>query len=346
MSVGADFSPLDRQLGLERQGWSEQVEKQVIKLAVRGSYGEAIETYQELVGLSLTKTTTWERAQERGARLRKARIAAAEQAWAMPKRQEIMPGQALEPVKKGVTMDGVLVYILDEEWKEVKVGCVFEYETRTEYCRKTKELKEVVKAKDQSYVAYLGEPEPFAKLLSAEAGRRGYDQAQERACVADGAKWIWNVCSLCFPTARQVVDWSHAVEHLWTVAHLAENLEPTQLKRWVKGRKDELWLGHTQTVIADIEALADDNPAQAAELHKQAGYFHRNARRMQYQESHEEGYPTGSGTVESGCKQLVGMRMKGPGMRWSRPGAENMLALRTEYLSHRWDEAWQLTLAT
>ena len=60
--------------------------------------------------------------------------------------------------------------------------------------------------------------------------------------------------------------------------------------------------------------------------------FQRNGRRMQYQECHEEGYPTGSGTVESGCKQLVGMRMKGPGMRWSRPGAENMLALRTEYL--------------
>lgn len=52
------FPPLDRQLGLGRQGWSEQVEKQVVKLAVRGSYGEAIETYQELVGLSLAKTTS------------------------------------------------------------------------------------------------------------------------------------------------------------------------------------------------------------------------------------------------------------------------------------------------
>ena len=326
-----------------RQGWSERVEKQVVKLAVRGSYGEAIETYQELVGLSLAKTTAWERTQARGARLKEARMGAAEQAWAMPKRQEIMPGQVLEPVKKGVTMDGVLVYILGEEWKEVKVGCVFDYETRLEYCRKTKELKEVVKAKDQSYVAYLGEPEPFAKLLSAEAERRGYDRAQDRACVGDGAKWIWNVCSLCFPTARQIVDWHHAVEHLWAAAHLAQDLDSAQLKRWVKGRKDELWLGHVQTVIVAIEALADDNPAQGVELDKQAGYFRRNARRMQYQEFHEDGYPTGSGTVESGCKQLVGMRMKGPGMRWSRPGAENMLALRAEYLSDRWDEAWQLT---
>lgn len=313
---------------------------------MRGSYGEALETYQELVGLNLAKTTIWERTQARGARLKEGRMAAAERAWAIPKAQEIIPGQVLEPVKKGVTMDGALIYILGEEWKEVKVGCIFDYATRLEYCRKTQEHKEVVKADNQSYVAYLGEPEPFAKLLSAEAERRGYDQAQQRACIADGAKWIWNVWSLCFPTAQGIVDWSHAVGHLWTAAHLAETMSLPQLKRWVKGRQDELWLGHAQTVAADIEALAGENPAQAQELYTEAGYFHRNARRMQYQECHEEGYPIGSGTVESGCKQLVGMRMKGAGMRWSRPGAENMLALRAEYLSGRWDEAWQLTLAT
>ncbi len=204
--MGAAFSPLDRQLRLGRQGWSEQVEKQVVKLAVRGSYGEAIEVYRELVGVSLTKTTAWERVQARGARLKEARMAAAEQVWALPKRQEIMPGQALEPVKKGVSMDGAMVYILNEEWKEVKVGCVFEYETHLEYRRKSQEHKEVVKAENQSYAAYLGEPEPFAKLLSAEAERRGYDRAQQRACVGDGAKWIWNLWSLCFPTAQGIVE--------------------------------------------------------------------------------------------------------------------------------------------
>jgi hypothetical protein len=67
---------------------------------------------------------------------------------------------------------------------------------------------------------------------------------------------------------------------------------------------------------------------------------------MQYQEFREEGCPIGSGTVESGCKQLVTMRMKGPGMHWSRFGAENMLALRAAYLSNTWDDAWKLTLAT
>ena len=345
IGVAVGFFPLDQQLRLNQQGWSERLEKQVVKLATKESYGEAVKTYEELVGLKLLKTTAWQRSQERGASLRVAHQEAAEQAWALPKRQEIMPGQALEAVKKGVSMDGVLVYILGEEWKEVKVGCVFEYESQTEYCSRTKETKEVVKAKAQSYVAYLGEPEPFAKLLSAEAERRGYDQAQDRVCVGDGAKWIWNLSSLCFPTSQEIVDWHHATGHLWTAAHLVDGFDDSQRKAWVKRRKDELWLGHTPTVITTIEGLAQDNPAQADDLRSEAGYFRTNRRRMQYQEFHEEGYPVGSGTVESGCKQLVGMRMKGPGMRWSRPGAENMLALRTEFLSDRWDEAWQLTLA-
>lgn len=331
-------------MGVGQPGWSEQVEKQMVKLAARGSYGEAIETYQELVGVSLLKTTTWERSQARGDKLRTVRMETAEQAWAIPKAQQIMPGQPLSESKQGVTMDGVLVYILREEWKEVKVGCVFEYESQTEYCAKTKEFKEVVKGKQQSYVAYLGEPEPFAKLLSAEAERRGYDQARERACLGDGAKWIWNLSGLCFPTAQEIVDWPHAVGHLWAAGQLVYPQERSRLDQWVKRRKDELWLGQVETVIKQIEALTEATPSKEADLQTEAGYFRNNSRRMQYQEFHEEGYPIGSGTVESGCKQLVGMRMKGTGMRWSRSGAENMLALRAEYLSGRWDEAWQLTL--
>jgi hypothetical protein len=49
------------------------------------------------------------------------------------------------------------------------------------------------------------------------------------------------------------------------------------------------------------------------------------------------------GMVEGGaCKALVGDRLKGTGMRWSRPGAQAILALRAELISQRWEEAWQL----
>jgi len=319
----------------------------VVKLTVKAdSFGEAVAEYEDLVGLRLAKTTAWERSQARGEGLRKERMGQAEKAWQAPKRQAIMPGEALEAVNKAVSMDGVKVNILDEGWKEVKVGCIFEFETQRGYRRRSKEKEDLVKAKHQTYTAYLGEPEPFGKFLSAEAERRGYDRAQKRASVGDGAKWIWNLTGLCFPTSWEIVDWYHGLDHLWAVSRLTHGEGTASGKRWVKRRKDDLWLGQVQTVIEAIEALTEGlSSKDQEEVQTQAGYFRNNARRMQYQEFREEGYPLGSGTVESGCKNLVTRRMKGPGMRWSRNGAQNMLALRAEYLSNRWDEAWQLTLA-
>ena len=341
------FSPLDQPLGISSLGWSERVEKQVIKLAAKGdSFGEAVAEYEDLVGLRLQKTTAWERTQERGERLRKRRMEQAKKGWEMPKRQAIMPGERLEAVNKAVSMDGVKVHILGEGWKEVKVGCIFEFETRRGYRGRSKEKEDLVKAKHQTYTAYLGGPEEFGKLLSAEAERRGYDRAQRRASVGDGAKWIWNLTGLCFPTGCEIVDWYHGMGHLRNVSRLIYGEGSASGKRWVKHREDDLWVGQVHSVIEAIEALTEGLSTEAQEeLQSEAGYFRNNARRMQYQEFREEGYPLGSGTVESGCKNLVTRRMKGPGMRWSRNGAQNMLALRAEYLSDRWDQAWQLTLA-
>lgn len=329
---------------INRQGWSAQVEKQVVKLIAHNSYGEAIETYEELVGISLPKTTAWEKVQKRGQKLCETQMKDAEEAAALPKAQEIVPGTSLEPVNKGASMDGAFVYILGEEWKEVKIGCIFEYESQQKYCQQTKEMIDVAQASQVSYVAHLGGPEPLGKLLSAEAERRDYDHAQERVTLGDGARWIWGVSGEHFPTAQEIVDWYHAVDHLWTVAHLSFQ-DKAQRERWVRQRKTELWVGQAEQIATTIEALAQQHPDHQVDLKAEAGYFRNNQRRMQYQEFREEGYPIGSGTVESGCKQLVTMRMKGPGMRWSRSGAQTMLALRAAYLSDNWDDAWKLTLA-
>ena len=63
--------------------------------------------------------------------------------------------------------------------------------------------------------------------------------------------------------------------------------------------------------------------------------------RMQYLEMREEGYPIGSGMVESEAKQYKA-RFAGPGMRWSRTGAERLLPIRTAIMSKRFDKMWAL----
>ena len=60
---------------------------------------------------------------------------------------------------------------------------------------------------------------------------------------------------------------------------------------------------------------------------------------MQYLELREDDFLIGSGMVESGCKQYKA-RFCGPGMRWSRKGAENLLPIRAAVLSRRFDTMW------
>jgi hypothetical protein len=54
-----------------------------------------------------------------------------------------------------------------------------------------------------------------------------------------------------------------------------------------------------------------------------------------------KGYPIGSGMVESAAKQYKGC-FCGAGMRWSRPGAERLIPVRSAILSKRFDKMWQL----
>jgi hypothetical protein len=69
-------------------------------------------------------------------------------------------------------------------------------------------------------------------------------------------------------------------------------------------------------------------------------YVFHQRQRMDYARYRQTGYPVGSGSVESGCKIVVQERMKQAGMRWSREGAQAMLALRCVLLSDCWDEVW------
>ncbi len=62
---------------------------------------------------------------------------------------------------------------------------------------------------------------------------------------------------------------------------------------------------------------------------------------MRYYEDRAEGYHIGSGVVESACKNVVQMRQKGPGMRWSAGGSQKVLNLRIYVLNGKWDEFWR-----
>lgn len=74
--------------------------------------------------------------------------------------------------------------------------------------------------------------------------------------------------------------------------------------------------------------------ANAKDLRTEAGYFRTHQRRIPYLEIREEGYPSGSGMVESEAKQFKA-RFCGPGMRRSREGAQRLIPIRATIMSQQ-----------
>jgi len=98
-------------------------------------------------------------------------------------------------------------------------------------------------------------------------------------------------------------------------------------------------MGTEQLAHAAESLYGDDSSPRQTALAERT-QFENNQHRMNYMELREEGWLIGSGTVESGAKQFKD-RFTGPGMRWSRPGAERLLPIRAAVMSRTFDDAWR-----
>ena len=91
-----------------------------------------------------------------------------------------------------------------------------------------------------------------------------------------------------------------------------------------------------QRQYASLSPAACAPDEEAAEiLRRERGYVRTNAARMAYPSFRERGVPIGSGAIESGARHLVQQRMKRPGVRWSKAGAQGVLTIRCQLLSDR-----------
>jgi hypothetical protein len=178
---------------------------------------------------------------------------------------------------------------------------------------------------------------PFAQRVDREARRRGFEQAQRRVVLGDGAPWIWNLAEEQFPAAVEIVDLFHAKGHLWEVAKAIYGAGSELGEQWAKQRRDELDDGRIEAVLAALQAHAASND----EARKCLGYVTTNRHRMRYPEFRAQGLCTSTGIVEAGCKTAVGTRLKRAGMHWTVAGADAIIALRCCVLSGRFEDFWE-----
>ena len=230
------------------------------------------------------------------------------------------------------SMDGAFVPI-EQEWKEAKL--ISWYQVGKRYGQDDWHAQGI------HYYPSLEEAASFGELVWATGVQHQADRAQELIFVCDGAAWIWKLVDQYFPEAVQIVDWYHACQYLYPVTEALFEREDQQ-HAWIAEMKALLWDGEVEAVVrAAQEVLAAVGPP----AQRLITYYQHNMERMRYARFRQANYFIGSGTVESGCKQVVSMRLKRSGATWSLAGASATAKARAAWLAGSWDTLLRLPLA-
>ena len=287
----------------------------------------------------MSDSTIWRRVDKWGVGFEELEQQRREAANRVAQIGEVVGAKQKSADRMGVGKDGAKMHIRQEGWKELKVGCVFDIEVRPLFDPETKEWMELGYAVNNSYLAHLGGPEVFGEMMWAAAKQRGWEQRYETQVIGDGAPWIWNLTQLHFYESQQTIDYYHATEHLSTAANLLYPANPQAAQRWRNKSETLLFQGHADQIGTTLAQAATGQTQRHQDLRTEADYFCKHKRRMQYLEFREDGYPIGSGMVESEAKQCKA-RFCVPGMRWSRPGAKRLIPIRATIMGDQFDAIW------
>lgn len=178
--------------------------------------------------------------------------------------------------------------------------------------------------------------------LKAEAVKRGYGQ-KRTLFLADGSDHIWDLQKEFFSDAEACIDWYHIVEKLWAAGACLHREGSDALVDWVHEQKRLLRRGKLSEMFTNLSAAyrtlrGPGTKAKRKLLLEIMEHLGKNQHRMPYAKLRRDDLPIGSGAVEGAVRNLVGMRLDGPGMRWGRDRSEKVLHLRCILLNGQWNE--------
>jgi hypothetical protein len=189
--------------------------------------------------------------------------------------------------------------------------------------------------------------EEISQQLHRECRCVGLQAADVVVALSDGGSGLenalLNVVSGQVQEVVFVLDFWHAADHLQQFANV-----------WLtdqQARNDqvEAWSHHLkhhggESLVQQLEQLDISNASAPIrqEYEQLLHYLNSNIHRMNYPLYLSNGWQIGSGKVESSCKSIVGVRLKGPGMRWRPYGTTALCQLRALFRSEPklWQNYW------
>ncbi len=243
------------------------------------------------------------------------------------------------PAKLVLSADGAMVPLVAGEWAEVKTVVVSEVSASVEV-----DSKPVVSMHCHSYFSRLSDAETFQRLSLGEFTRRRVETAKQLAAVNDGAEWIQGFVDYHCPQAVRILDFAHAAERICQLGDVVLGEGSAEVQQWRAEQLHALKHDGPDELVGKLRSFA------AAQLHvpvvvENLAYLEKRVAQMHYPTFQAQGWPIGSGVVESGNKLVVEARLKGAGMHWSRASVNPLLALRNAVCNDRWSEAWRESAA-
>lgn len=243
-----------------------------------------------------------------------------------------------------IEADGAMVPLIGDaglEYRENKLGIIFNNKDITKKMKKNGMIeRKIIRKKVVSSLA--DGVDRFKKMLFAASVEKGYYSAKTVVFLSDGASWLAKCKDEYFPRAIRILDWYHAVEHLWDTAYkLLGDQNEEACKIWVNPLKDLLWDGKVKKVISILNTEILSRKSKQQPLIELRGYYVSNQDAMKYNEYRENGWCIGSGSIESANKYIVSQRLKQSGMKWIKENANAVIWARGKYFENCWDDFWE-----
>ncbi len=190
------------------------------------------------------------------------------------------------------------------------------------------------------------EAEQVIEEAFLEALQRDPNQQREWVVLIDGLpqqiRLIEKVMKRLQVKASIVMDFIHVLEYLWKAAWCFFDKGDEAVEEWIAEKAINILNGKCSQAAKGIRLSATKQAISNREnIDKCADYLLKNKKRLQYGEALKSGFPIASGVIEGACRHLINDRLDITGARWGLDGAESILKLRSLKSSGDFDTYWE-----
>jgi hypothetical protein len=327
------FFPLDEELALLPGQLTPLLQDHLAHLGSWMPFAKAASMLERFTHVSVSKASAQRHTEAVGIAYEAVQLAEVEHI------EQDWPEVGVGPEKLVLSVDGAFVPLLKGEWAEVKTLVVGEVGQPIEVKGEV-----VVETHSLSYFSRLSEAETFQRLTLGELYRRRLESARQVAAVSDGAEWIQGFVDYHCPAAIRILDFPHAAERICQIGSVVLGAGHASLTAWQTRQLHQLKHTGPSELVANLTSFAAEHLGDEL-VSENLAYLEKRVTQLEYPTFQADGWPIGSGCVESANKLVVEARLKGAGMHWSRASVNGLLALRNAVCNDRWEEAWQQSTA-